>query len=289
MIMMRMSKIERSSLTLGTLVGAVSAIVGWVWVAHPGLGVFAQNPGTAVLSDLAGPRAAALAQALVGTVAVAAGIAGLARLLSAKGIVAAAVLQILVFGALLQSSMVLNTAGYLLAAAMPIIGIVLLIQLFRRYPRARLLVGFPIVLVALTAILFLHDQIARLVVLISHGMLTGIPMMLPGLMFALIGLCWSTAAAASLWNTPAGAGALTWIVRHRVLFTLIAAGSLLPYGLSRVTWLTPWPQFGGVGIDLPARLWGLTLGVILCQVIDTRGSLSPAALIARTSHPLSGK
>jgi hypothetical protein len=88
--------------------------------------------------------------------------------------------------------------------------------------------------------------------------------------FAEIALVLGLTTAALLWALAGGqvmsdAGVLDragrWVLRHRQGITILAAVGPVPYGLVRLTWLTPWPQGAG-GFDvLPpdVRIWGLML------------------------------
>jgi len=65
-----------------------------------------------------------------------------------------------------------------------------------------------------------------------------------------------------------GKPAPAWLAPERAVkwgkaASWIAFACALPYGLMRMTWLTPWPMFAGPiedGIDLTTRIWGLCLG-----------------------------
>lgn len=258
--MSRSEGMRRAALAAGTLGSAVAAAVAVVWLIRPGSGMFDQDPQLAMLADAAGPHVATMVQAAAGLIGLATGIAGLARVLPTSGLVIASALQVLVFGVLLQSPMILNAAGYLVAFAMPAVGAILMVQLIRRYPVARWVVGLPALVAIAFALYRTREPIARLGGLMGPALAQALPPMLLTIAFALTAACWLVAAAATAAGTRTGTSAMAWIVRHRAVFTVIAACCLLPYGLARLTWFTPWPLLGGAGIDMPTRIWGIVLG-----------------------------
>jgi hypothetical protein len=70
------------------------------------------------------------------------------------------------------------------------------------------------------------------------------------------------------------------VLRHRRAITIIAAACALPYALSRMTWLTPWPLFGGsaemFAADPSVRVLGLALGAgMLAGGVLTLGLILP--------------
>ena len=97
-----------------------------------------------------------------------------------------------------------------------------------------------------------------------------------------VAACW-LGVVASYVNTsePGRAEVATraWIARWGVTATWVAALSPVPYALSRLTWLTPWPLLAD-GIDLDAdpalRLMGILLGLVSeCCLWLTLGLIRP--------------
>lgn len=79
-------------------------------------------------------------------------------------------------------------------------------------------------------------------------------------------------------STPGAIGA--FVLRHRVVITVIAAACALPYAVARASWLTPWPAFGGGAemfeADPSVRVLGLLLGLgMLTGGVLTLGLVLP--------------
>lgn len=239
------------------------------------LGVAAwRDPTTSPLTAVDGPIAASLLAptvlAVVTTVAGAAGLLGALAGLAGTGrhpralLVALFAVEVVVLGFGLGSVASIALAGYLVALAMPVILVLLVVQAVRRYRRLRWLaltatagfVAWGLVTAALRP-----DSLGRL----GAGLVTGFGSAGPRLLVAVL----STAAAlsfgllllAEVRDTDGWRRAGAFVVRHRTAWTVVAACCALPYGLIRMTWLTPWPLFGqDEALTSEIRLWGLLLG-----------------------------
>lgn len=211
-----------------------------------------------------------------GLVLLAPGVRGDRRLL-----VAAAVLQLLVFGIAVQGISTIALAGYLVALALPAAAVVLSVQVVRRYPRLRAVVALAVLAVgvwsALTGV-FRPDRLWQLGANLSGGFATAAPQLLTSLLFTALAVGWAMELGGAIRRTPAADPLRSWVLRHRRALTVVAALGPAPYALARATWLTPWPQFGGPIEDLPpeTRLWGLLLGAAaVTGIVLTLGLIRP--------------
>ncbi|HEU5485989.1 MAG TPA: hypothetical protein VFU98_13860 [Microlunatus sp.] len=189
--------------------------------------------------------------------------------------------NVVTFGLLLQGVSTIALAGYLVAFALPAGLAVLVVQVVRRYRRARL----PVLLVAAAGIgwgvavgSLTPDRLAAL----GAGLAGGFVRSGPRLMFAAAAtsaaLLWCVTALTVLGGSGRLAGWTAAVVRHRRALTVIAACGPLPYGLIRLTWLTPIPLISPSSQELTPemRLWGLLLGggALLGSVL-TMGLIRP--------------
>ncbi len=87
---------------------------------------------------------------------------------------------------------------------------------------------------------------------------------------AVRGACASCGRPGAAWTRPEAAA------RWGRVATLVAAAGPLPYGLLRMSWLTPWPVGLPDGSDPALRLFGLALGVAaLGGAVATVGLIRP--------------
>ncbi|WP_129788514.1 hypothetical protein [Promicromonospora panici] len=252
-----MHRLTRATLLGATIASCVTALLGLAWTTGfwPNLYV---DPERALLARFAGPDVAATVHTVAALVGVATGIAALAGALGTRGRIWAAALQLLVFGLVLQSGGTLSTAGYLVAAAMPVVVVVLLVQVVRRYRVLRWAVGVPGLAALAIGGFLARDAIAEIGVNLGTGFATYGTGLLTSLLFIAVGSLWATVGIQALSETPALDRATAWVLRHRRAITIVAATGPLPYALVRLTWLTPWPHLGD-GLDLSTRIWGLAL------------------------------
>lgn len=253
-----MQRLTRATLTGATVASGATALLGLAWMLGLVPNLYA-NPASALLAQLAGQGVATTTHVVIALTGVAAGIAGLVGALGTRGRIGAAVLQLVVFGVLLQGTGPLSTMGYLVAMAMPVAVVVMLVQLVRRYRVARWAVGVPGLLALLVGVILGRDALAGLV----KGILTGFAAqgasVLVTLLVLTLGTLWAVVGAQALSGMSAMERATAWVLRHRRAITIVAATGPLPYALIRLTWFTPWPQLGFADMDLSTRIWGLTL------------------------------
>lgn len=180
-------------------------------------------------------------------------------------LIAVAVPQIVVFGFAVQGMGTIALAGYLVAFAVPAAGLVLAVQVVRRYPRLR--VGVAAGLLAVTAWgalsgTFRPTAVSRLLGSLATGFAAAAQELVAVLLFTASAAGWILVLLDSVGRTGTADRLTDVVVRHRRTFTVIAALGPLPYALARATWLTPWPMIGGPIADLSpeTRLWGVLLG-----------------------------
>ncbi|WP_423462414.1 hypothetical protein ACO229_18370 [Promicromonospora sp. MS192] len=252
-----MSRLARATLVGATIAAGATALLGLSWVL--GLWPSAYTvPGSALLAQLAGPDVATAVHVGTALTGVAAGIAALAGAVGPRGRAAAAGLQLVAFGLVLQGTGPLSTMGYLVAMAMPAAVVVLLVQVVRRYRVARWTVGLPGLALLLVGGVVARDALAGIVRMLGAGLVENRTGLLLSLLVLVTGTLWAAVGVQALAGTPVAERATDWVVRHRTAVTVVAATGPLPYALVRLTWLTPWPQLG-FDMDLSTRIWGLTL------------------------------
>lgn len=252
-----MSRLSRATLIGATIASGATALLGLAWLLGFWPSVYA-DPNTALLARVAGPDAATTVHVITALTGVAAGIAALAGALGARGLAGTAVLQLAVFGVVLQGGGPLSTVGYLVAMAMPLAIVVLLVQVVRRYRVARWVVGVPGLALLAVGGFVARDALAGIVRMLGTGLFEHRAGLLLSLLVLAVGTLWAAAGAQAVSGTRGMERFTAWVVRHRTAITIVAATGPLPYALVRLTWLTPWPQLG-FDLDLSTRIWGLTL------------------------------
>lgn len=241
----------------------------------------------------------ALTGMLLGVAALGAAVAALdmarpGRRWAAPTTTVVAVIQVISFAVLAQGMGTLSAFGYLTGFGVPAILVILGVQLFRTHRHARV----PVALAALGAAVLViarRDVLATYVTTITPDLAREAWHLLAVALTMLAALAW----AAVLVTRAAEAGSLQratrWVTRHRVLLTVIAALGPLPYGLARLTWLTPWPQFGGEVVEgnPGAVLQGLMLGsaawlgiVLTLGLIARWGEVFPRWFPGRGGRPV---
>lgn len=175
-----------------------------------------------------------------------------------------------VFGLLLTTTTPITFAGYLCAFAIPIaflVGPVLL----ARGAIARIITGTAIagLLTALIATGILDPGMFTWFLKDFGGAVAGMWAYLAVQVWTVAGgAIWTMLTLHLLLQRRDGGTERAWLAPDRAAkwgrtASWIAFASALPYGLTRMTWLTPWSWFGGpLGSDFdPAmRVWGLLLG-----------------------------
>ncbi|MFD6446796.1 hypothetical protein ACFWEJ_16945 [Promicromonospora sp. NPDC060204] len=252
-----MSRLTRATLLGATIASGAAALLGIAWMSGL-LPTLYDGADTALLARFVRPDVVTTVHTVAALAGVATGIAALAGALGARGRVGAAALQLLVFGLVLQSAGTLSTVGYLVAMAMPVAIVVLLVQVVRRYRVARWAVGVPLLAALAVGGFLARDALAGIAALLGTGLAAQQTVLVAALLFIAVGSLWAVVGVQALAGTSAMERATAWVVRHRRAITIVAATGPLPYALVRLSWLTPWPQFGE-GLDLSTRIWGLTL------------------------------
>jgi hypothetical protein len=257
--------LPRPLLLLAAALGLASAAFGGWLFLHPG-SVLARDPAVFLLRAVLGPRATAATLAGLGL----AGALGASLVLVVvvrnrrPALLVLALVQVAAWGVALQSVTTISLAGYLLAAALPLGVVVLLALVVRRYRRLRWLV-LAGVLAAVVVVALSWSAVAatltRLGGALAAGFVVAAPRIGVTVLAGAVVAAWALVALRLLRGSPRGRSAGLWVLRHRCALTLVAAAGPLPYGLLRLSWLTPWPLVSPEE-DLPAelRLWGLLLG-----------------------------
>jgi hypothetical protein len=264
--------------------GLTAALGLWWWVL-PARYPFTPDPGVPVgtLLDLVPP--AAVPPALVG-----AGIAGLwvsalAGMQRARGVVlATAVGWVLVFGLAVPGFQPLTLVGYLMAMFGPVVLFATVLAGAWRWRGGPVAVGVFILVAGAAWAAGIADAhvLNRYLGIIATSLdRAGPPAIM--LFFLLGALVWGVIGARIVLEGRDGAGpawtrpeaAARW-GRAAVVVAVVCA---LPYGLLRMTWLTPWP-FGMDPAEFVAmpemRLHGLLLG---CAALA--GAVLTTGLVAR--------
>ncbi|MFC0672636.1 hypothetical protein [Brachybacterium hainanense] len=173
----------------------------------------------------------------------------------------AAGIQLLVPGLAFGSMATLSHAGYMVAFVVPVIVLTAAAALIHRGGAARWAVGMPLMAAILIGVLAGREVLAHLLGYLLPALLEEVVPLASTALFVGTGAIWAGIALRALHGAPTMdriAGALR---RHRRAWTILAACGPMPYALTRLTWLTPWPLFGGemASADPATRVWGLAL------------------------------
>ncbi|HIT75360.1 MAG TPA: hypothetical protein IAA98_07240 [Candidatus Avipropionibacterium avicola] len=269
---------NRSTLSAAALASAVLMVQCLAWLLFPALNPYAGTQLSMLAQMLLGPTAFTGLLGALGLVgAVTAGIATLRP--QVPGTVAmvrivSPVLTLLLFAATMSMS-ALAVVGYLVALLLPVAGIAVVIVAAVRSARARpwmVLLGVGIIVAAVLAgplvLAVVADLLPQLVHQLDQVWALVVSMSTLGL--------WIALSVAALRGRHSLRRITAWLVRHRVVVTLLAAAGPLPYALARLSWLTPWPigrpawlaghdQWDAWGIMLSLGAWWgaiLTVGLI---------------------------
>ncbi len=192
-----------------------------------------------------------------------------------------AVLELAVFGLALGSVSAITLAGYLMAMAMPVLLTVLLVQVIRRYAVLRWIALGLFGCFVLWG-LFTGALRAGNLITLGANLIGGFAQSSAKLLLTLVLLAataaWGLVLLGVVRGTPVLTGVRVFVLGHRRSWTITAALCTLPYGLIRLTWLTPWSLLapGSEAISADIRLWGLMLGsASLLGFVLTLGLIRP--------------
>lgn len=282
------------------VVSIAAAAVGILWLARPEL--YPYGPHTSVKTGLN-----ALLPVSVGAATLLAlGVLGIALILwkrTGRHAAIGAGIQATGFAIVLGDTSLFSSLGYLVGLVLPFVGLALLVVLTRRRPRTAamvLLLTFGVI-AALLATGHLPGLLAPYGTYVTNT-ITSL-----GHYASPIAWSWAMAAAAACWGWAA-IGELrngmtrrpAWARPPRLLrwsrtVTVIAALGAVPYGLLRLTWLTPWPMGGGHGeifideLDATTRVTG-ALFVLPCaaSVVLVLGLISRWGEVFPAWLPIAG-
>jgi hypothetical protein len=265
---------------------AVTVVLGLWWWLRPAQYPFPPDP-----DDPAGTLFDVVPPAAVPPSLVAAGIVGFAVALLARTgrgsgfVTATAVGWVLVFGLAVPGFRPLTLAGYLMAMFGPIVLFATLVAGAWRWRGGPVAVGVFVLVGALAWVTGIADgDVFRRYVTV---MATALPLAVPLVIMTFFlggGLVWGVLGARTALRGRAGGAPPAWMrpeaaARWGKAAVIVAVVCALPYGLLRLTWLTPWPY----GMD-PAtfvampelRLHGLLLGLAALA-----GAVLTTGLVAR--------
>lgn len=245
-------------LAAATILSGLAALIGGGWLTGLIAGYYT-HPGYALIADLAGAGLATVLHTVVALIGAAAGIAGLAGALDRRALVVAGALQVAVFGLGMGSMGTLSIVGYLVAFCVPVVVVVLLVQLLRKYPRVRWVVGIPVLALVTAGVVIAGPGVLDAIAMSGRavgGMAGTVGVVL---LLLAIATAWAAVAARAVAADGGARRATAWVLRHRKAITIVAATGPLPYALMRLTWLTPWPLLALDELDMSARVWGLLL------------------------------
>jgi hypothetical protein len=208
-----------------------------------------------------------------------------------------------VFGLLLTTITPISFAGYLCAFAIPIAAVVVPV-LLARGTAARVITAAAIAAVivglGVTGVVD-YAAVGRFAADLGSTM-AGLSGYLFAQIWTVVGAAiWTALTLQLLLQRRDGEPAPAWLnpasaAKWGRVAAWLAFASALPYGLVRMTWLTPWAYMGGpLGEDLPlaTRIWGLLLGFaalgggVLCLGLTQRwGERWPFWMFAVKGRPV---
>ena len=278
---------SRPLLLLAALLGLGSAALGAWLLRHPG-SVLATDPEVFLVRAVLGAAATAVLLVVLGLLGTVAALLALRDRPAGHALLAVALIQLVAFGTALQSVTTISLAGYLAAAALLPAVVVLAGLVVRRYRRLRWLVlaaALGVVVAVAASWAGVSASLVRLGRALAGGFATAAPRLGVTVLTAAVLAVWLLVAVRLGRDSGAARTAGGWVQRHRVALTLVAAAGPLPYGLVRLTWLTPWPLLSPT-TALPGelRLWGLLLGgAALVGTVLTLGLVLPYRWPPRSS------
>ncbi|HLU59768.1 MAG TPA: hypothetical protein VKZ81_30275 [Pseudonocardia sp.] len=283
----RRTRTRTSSVPLAAAAwSAATGALGLWWSSRPEHYPFPPDPGTTAgtLLDVVPP--ALVPPALVAAGAVGLGAAALARAGWARRVVLlVAAAWFAVFGLAVPGLRPLVLAGYLMAVFGPVVLFATVLTGAWRWRGGPLAVG-AFVLVGSAAWgtgLADGDVVRRYLAVLGSALPRTVPPLFAAF-FLTGGLMWAVLGARTALGDRTSGQLPAWMrpdatARWGRTATFVAAACALPYGLLRLTWLTPWP----FGIDPAAlaaapemRLHGLLLGLAALA-----GAVLTTGLVAR--------
>lgn len=251
-----------------------SIIVGTIWLFRPE--TYPYGPSTAVSTGLNAVMSSPIGTALLLALGVLGVLVVFWKHLGHRAAPGAVVLAT-GFAIGLGDTSLLSSLGYGLGLALPVGGIALLLALARY--RTRVAGWIVLSLLAVVAVLGILGWLSDIVAL--YGTYVANTIGAFGTFASPILWSWAMAATAAAWCWAAITELLRESQKHREwmtslkllrwgrVVTIIAALGAVPYGLLRLTWLTPWPMGGGHGelfieeLDASTRITG-ALFVLPC-------------------------
>ena len=218
-----------------------------VWLFVPELDPHRSGDLESLGSVVFGPTASAVSTAAIGLAGVALAAALTrrgthSRRWAALGAAGLSTLIAVVLGSLTTAVL----AGYLFGMASVVAGIVTIGVMLVRSPRLGvvLLAG----LLGLAAIAFWGAGITlaaawSLATSFIGALAAAWQLLASATVILVTTLAWAAIAIIAIRVGPTGRAIETWLVRHRVALTVLAAIGPLPYAFARLSWLSPWPLF----------------------------------------------
>lgn len=267
----------RRLLGVGTALGVLALASALVWIVSPSLGPYETTlvPLTPVVGDgEAAARILAALQAALGALTAATGFFALFGRPPTK-LVAWLALSAGVFTGLgFVGFNGLAAAGYTVALFLPVALVATVLVMAIKRPRVGIATAVA-TLALLGFAMFGPLSLARFYGIAVEGFAGDMQKFFVPLLLVLFAGVWMLLAVQLM---PRRTGAFSrFVLRHRVLLTVLAALCSLPYVVARLTWLTPWPLFGGEAAESPEGLaTGLMLGAgMLAGGILTLGLILP--------------
>ncbi|WP_293699671.1 hypothetical protein [uncultured Agrococcus sp.] len=255
---------QRRLIGVGVALGVIMLASGLVWLIAPALSPYASPsmPVQRLVEDSqAGERIIAATQAAIGGGMTTAGLFALFGRPSAQVIAWLGPAAGLASGLGFVGFNGLAAAGYTLALSLPVAAFVTVVTFAIKRPG----IGVPTALVVVGGLVFALFgplSLIRFYGVVAAGSAVDIVKFFVPLMFILFSGVWTLLGARLLRRRDTAIG--RFALRHRVPITVASAACALPYVVARLSWLTPWPLFGGEATASPEVLaTGLMLGAAM--------------------------
>ncbi|GAA1737740.1 hypothetical protein [Brachybacterium phenoliresistens] len=244
------------------LAGTLGALTALIWLLAPGTSPLATMATPPPLVALLGAGPMHGAQLLAALLCLAAAAAARARGTAPRGLLlGGAALAIVVPGLAFGSMATLSHTGYMVAFTVPVLVVASAAALIRRGGTARWAVGVPVLAAIVVGLVAGRAVLGHLAAVLLPALARELVPLASTALFVGTGAIWTGIGLLALAGTAAAGRIGEALRRHRRLWTIVAACGPLPYALARLTWLTPWPLFGGemATADPATRVWGLAL------------------------------